>query len=97
MWALLPSHGTDNPRYTADLDILIRPSKSNAERVLMVLVQFGFGSLEIASEDLTIEGKVIQLGVKPNRIDLLTSISGVAFEEAWATRVSGVLDSIPVQ
>jgi len=85
------------PRYTADLDILIRPNKQNAERVLAALAQFGFGSLGISCEDLTTEGRVIQLGVKPNRIDLLTSISGVAFEEAWASRVKGVLDGISVQ
>ncbi|MBV9940416.1 MAG: hypothetical protein JO150_18090 [Acidobacteriaceae bacterium] len=84
------------PRYTADLDILIRPNKQNAERVLAALAQFGFGSLGISCEDLTTEGRVIQLGVKPNRIDLLTSISGVAFEEAWASRVKGVLDGISV-
>jgi hypothetical protein len=85
------------PRYTADLDILIRPDKPNAERVLATLAQFGFGGLGILADDLTTAGKVIQLGVKPNRIDLLTSVSGVAFEEVWATRVEGVLDGIPVQ
>jgi hypothetical protein len=83
------------PRYTADLDILVRPESGNAERVLEALRQFGFGSLHIESGDLTAVGQVIQLGVKPNRIDLLTSVSGVSFEEAWADRTEGSLDGVP--
>jgi hypothetical protein len=82
------------PRYTADLDLLIRPTGENADRVLRALSQFGFGSLGIRTEDLQSPGKVIQLGVKPNRIDLLTAISGVSFEEAWATRREAELDGI---
>jgi acetolactate synthase regulatory subunit len=82
------------PRYTADLDLLVRPTGENAERVLRALSQFGFGNLGIQAEDLQSPGKVIQLGVKPNRIDLLTAISGVSFEEAWATRREAELDGI---
>jgi hypothetical protein len=74
------------PRYTADLDLLIRPTPENADRVLRALSEFGFGKLGIEAVDLCSPGMVIQLGVKPNRIDLLTAISGVSFEEAWATR-----------
>ena len=84
------------PRFTADLDILIRPDGSNAARTLEALRQFGFGSLGIEIGDLTASGQVIQLGVKPNRIDILTSVSGVSFEEAWADRIEGSLDGIPV-
>ncbi len=47
--------------------------------------------------DLTLPGKVIQLGYKPNRIDLMTSITGVTFDEAWQTRVAGELDALPVE
>src|SRR4051812_11129008 len=65
------------PRYTADLDLLIRASSDNAGRVLQALSEFGFGSLGIEIADLQSPGKVIRLGMKPNRIDLLTSISGV--------------------
>ena len=50
------------PRYSADVDLLIRPSHANAERVLRALSQFGFGSLGIPASDLTLTGKVIQLG-----------------------------------
>jgi hypothetical protein len=84
------------PRFTADLDILVRPDSRNAQRMLEALRQFGFGALGIEAGDLTALGQVIQLGVKPNRIDLLTSVSGVSFEEAWKDRAEGSLDGIPV-
>jgi predicted nucleotidyltransferase len=84
------------PRYTADLDLLVRPSPENACLVLTALAQFGFGGLDIHATDLQTPGMVIQLGVKPNRIDLLTRISDVSFEEAWASRCPGSLDGIEV-
>ena len=68
------------PRYSADIDFLIRPSKANAERALRAIAQFGFGSLGISTADLTAPGKVIQLGLEPNRIDLMTSVTGVTFD-----------------
>jgi len=83
------------PRYTGDLDLLVRPNAENAERVLTALRQFGFGSLGIQAGDLDTPGKVIQLGVPPNRIDLLTAISGLTFEDAWQSRESGELDGAP--
>lgn len=83
------------PRFTADLDILIRPDSANATRMLEVLRQFGFGAIGIEAGDLTAIGQVIQLGVKPNRIDILTSVSGLTFEEAWRDRQEGSLDGIP--
>ena len=73
-------HG--HARFTGDLDIWIRPESENAGRMLVALGQFGFGSLDINLEDLATSGQIIQLGVQPNRIDLITSISGVAFEDA---------------
>ena len=63
------------PRYSGDIDFLIRPSPENAELVLRAVAQFGFGNLPIAVSDLTTPGKVIQLGYEPNRIDLLTAIT----------------------
>lgn len=85
------------PRFTADLDLLIRPTPGNAERVLRTLSQFGFGKLAIGAGDLQTEGKIVQLGVNPNRIDLITSLSGVTFEEAWESRVQSELGGIPAQ
>jgi hypothetical protein len=71
------------PRYTGDLDLLVRPTGENADRVLRTLSQFGFGNAGIKAADFQSPGMVIQLGVQPNRIDLLTAISGVGFDEAW--------------
>jgi hypothetical protein len=67
------------PRYTAALDLLVRPTEENANRVLLALSEFGFGQMGIQAADLRSPGMVVQLGAKPNRIDLLTAISGVSF------------------
>jgi hypothetical protein len=85
------------PRYTGDLDILVRPTQANAERVLSALSQFGFGKAGIEIADLQSSGTIIQLGVPPNRIDLLTAISGVGFDEAWETRKQAELEGVPTQ
>ena len=79
------------PRFTGDIDFLVRPTRENAERILLVLKDFGFGDLDLTVDDLTTTGRVVQLGRPPNRIYLLTSISGVAFDDAWSTRASGKL------
>lgn len=77
------------PRFTKDLDVWIEPTPDNADRVLKALDDFGFGSLALSIEDFTAPGRIVQLGFPPNRIDLLTSIQGVTFEEAWAGRAPG--------
>jgi len=84
------------PRYTADIDLFIERSSENAQAISNVIQQFGFGDLGLSSEDFLEEGQVIQLGVAPNRIDLLTSLSGVEFQEAWATRVQGEIAGLSV-
>jgi len=85
------------PRYTADLDIFVRPTAENATRVLKALSDFGFHSLGITVEDLQTPDNVVQLGVVPNRADLLTGISGVTFEEAWPGRCQAELEGVPTQ
>lgn len=84
------------PRYTGDIDFFIRPTEANAEGVLAVLDAFGFGDVGIELEDLSTPGRIVQLGLPPNRIDLVTGISGVDFDEVWANRVAATLDGIPV-
>jgi hypothetical protein len=84
-------------RYTGDIDFLVRPSGENSRRVLAALAQFGFGSVGVQAEDFQSPGKVVQLGVSPNRIDIITSISGVTFDEAWDSRTPGNLDGIATQ
>ena len=80
----LAFHGA--PRFTEDIDFLVVASPRNAEKLTEVLREFGFGDLGILPEDFTQPDQVIQLGRAPNRIDLLTGISGVTWERAWATR-----------
>lgn len=74
----------------------MRASPQNAGRILTVLREFGFGNLSLTVADLLTPAQVIQLEYEPNRIDLLTSISGVDFEDAWQSRAGGHLDGIPV-
>lgn len=87
-------HG--HPRFTGDIDFFVRTTSPNIHRLLAALEDFGFGSLGITEQDLLKPERVIQLGHPPNRIDILTSISGVEFEAAWATRVGSVMDGQPV-
>ena len=86
----LAQHGF--PRYTGDLDVLVRSSPDNAQRLEAALVDFGFGSLGLKAADFVDSYRVVQLGIPPGRIDLLTSLTGVSFEEAWAGRVEAILE-----
>ena len=99
--ALLNSHRVDyvivgahsfafhaRPRYTGDLDILVRPSPENATKIALLLREFGFPGTSFAEADFTRPNQIIQLGRVPNRIDLLTGISGVTIEEAFRTRMA---------
>lgn len=83
-------HG--HPRFTGDIDFFVRMTSLNVQRLLAVLDEFGFGSLGITEHDLLKPKRVIQLGHPPNRIDILTSISGVEFDAAWESRVGSVMD-----
>ena len=85
-WALA-FHG--RPRYTGDLDIFVERDEENAEKLLDVLAAFGFSAAGIKKEDLLRSDYVIQLGQAPNRINLLTGISGVSFDDAWNSREPG--------
>jgi hypothetical protein len=76
-----------HPRYTGDMDIFIRPSESYARRILSALKDFGFVSPSLTPRDLATLGRVVQIGFPPLRIDLLTEIDGVGFDDAWARRV----------
>jgi hypothetical protein len=77
------------PRYTKDFDLLIDPNTVNGERVVAALEEFGFAGLGITSADFASPGRILQLGVPPNRIDMMTSIDGVDFDEVWSSRVEG--------
>ena len=75
------------PRYTGDMDIWVKPVPENAQKVLNVLAEFGFGDLDLGIEDFTKQGNVIQLGYPPLRIDLLTQPDGVEFVDSYANRM----------
>lgn len=89
-------HGV--PRATGDLDILVRPSRENATRTLAALRAFGapVDAHGIGEDDLAAPGTVYQIGLPPRRIDILTGISGVTFDEAWRGRVTLRLPELEV-
>jgi hypothetical protein len=82
----LAAHGV--PRATGDLDIWIRPTPDNAARTLQALAAFGAPQSDLSVDDLTRPDTVFQMGLSPARIDILSGITGVTFDEAWARRVT---------
>src|ERR1700747_421889 len=79
-WALA-FHG--RPRYTGDLDIFVARDEENADKLMAVIARFGFGQAGIERQNFLQVDHVVQLGREPNRIDILTGISGVTFNESW--------------
>jgi len=71
------------PRFTGDIDFFVKPVCDNAKKIISVLNDFGFSSLDISEDDFILPGRVIQLGFPPVRIDIVTSISGVSWQEAF--------------
>ncbi len=90
----LAVHGL--PRATGNLDVWVRPTTDNAERVLRALRLFGAPLLDLTRDDLLRPDTVFQIGVAPTRIDLLTGVSGLTFDEAWPSRISVTLEGLPV-
>jgi hypothetical protein len=90
----LAAHGL--PRATGDLDIFVRATPENARRVMTALREFGAPLFDLTERDLSTPDTVVQVGLPPSRIDLLTSISGVAFDEAWPRHVDVTLGTLIV-
>lgn len=88
----LAFHGA--PRYTGDLDIFVKPDIENAHRILVALAEFGFDSIGLTTEDFTHPDSVVQLGVPPVRVDLISSLTGVSWLEAFSGKVSGTYGDI---
>jgi hypothetical protein len=78
----LAYHGA--PRFTGDIDVFIRPALDNARRVLAALEAFGFPIGDLRPEDLTSPERILQMGVEPVQIHVMSAISGVDWDEAWA-------------
>lgn len=91
----LAAHGA--PRYTKDLDIWVRCTTGNAKRVWAALEEFGASLGQLTLADLETLGTVFQIGVAPSRIDILTHIDGVVFDEAWPLRIDGNYGDQPIQ
>ena len=81
----LAAHG--HVRATQDLDVWVRPSPENAKWVIEALRAFGAPLHDLTEHDLSTPGVVFQIGVQPIRIDVLTAIDGIGFDEAWADRL----------
>lgn len=77
------------PRFTKAIDIFVEPSPENARRLMQALDDFGFGDVGLTEGDFSAPGAIVQLGIAPNRIDLITAIDGATFAEAWEGRVKG--------
>ena len=91
----LAYHGA--PRFTGDMDIYVKPDPQNARRIMAALDEFGFGLVGLKPEDFEKPDKVVQLGVQPVRIDIITSIIGVSWEEAYAGCEESKYGDIPVK
>lgn len=86
-----------HPRATGDIDLFVASDLDNQKRIRSVLERFGFGSaLPPPNHSLFESKKILMLGRQPNRVDLITEIDGVTFDEAWSTKISSKLDGIPV-
>ena len=90
----LAFHGA--PRYTGDIDLFVEPDLGNATKILNALNDFGFGTVGLKQNDFATPNQVIQLGYPPVRIDLITSISGVSWNEAFDNREVGKYGEVPV-
>lgn len=90
----LAAHGL--PRATGDIDLWVRPSPENAVRVMTALRRFGAPMTQIEVSDFAKPGVVFQIGVAPQRVDILTEISAVGFEEAWASRIEVEIEGLKI-
>jgi len=88
----LAFHGA--PRASGDIDLFVRPTPVNAQRVFDALARFGapLEAAGVTAADFTQPGAVYQIGLPPRRIDVLTEISGLTFDEAWASRITAEID-----
>jgi hypothetical protein len=87
-------HGA--PRFTGDLDILVRPDRDQVSRMLRALADFGFPSAETSPDYLLSEKKMLQLGRIPVQVHVMTTITGVNWPQAWESRQGGSYGGVPV-
>ena len=87
-------HG--HPRYTKDINTWVGLDEENARRLVQAIEDFGFGSLGLAADDFLVPDRIVQLGYPPSRIDLLTTLPGVAFEACFPSAVEVTIDGLTV-
>jgi hypothetical protein len=90
----LAFHGA--PRLTGDLDLLVKPDRQNARRILAALDEFDFASMQLTLADFTMPEKVVQLGEPPMQVDMMTTLTGVSWENAAAGKVRGKYGRTPI-
>jgi predicted nucleotidyltransferase len=84
------------PRYTKDIDVWLWLDVQNATQMMKALEQFGFGTIGLTAEDFLEPDQIIQLGYPPNRIDILTTLPGVEFDECYPERVEVELEGVKI-
>lgn len=90
----LAVHG--KPRYTDDLDVWIEPTPANAKRVVRALAAFGYEAFALHEAEFATPDRMTRLGKPPLRIDIMTSVTGLSFREAWAKRVRVRIEGLPL-
>jgi hypothetical protein len=90
----LATHGL--PRATGNMDVWVKPDADNAARVMRALQKFGAPVKNLSAEDFTRRSTVVQIGAAPQRIDLMTTLDGVAFDYAWPRRLDVELAGIRI-
>jgi len=91
----LAAHGF--PRATLDMDLWVRPSHDNAQKVCNALASFGAPLSQVSAADFEKEDMVVQIGVAPRRIDLVTGISGLTYDDAWRGAIVRDIEGIRVR
>ena len=91
----LAFHGA--PRYTGDIDVLVLADKANSLRILAALSDFGFSGLDLSVDDFSDPDRVLQLGMPPVRIDILTSLTGITWQEASTGTLDLDYGGVPVK
>lgn len=87
-------HG--HPRMTKDLDVCIETTEENAQKMVVVIEEFGFKSLGLTKEDFTRKNFVSQLGYDPNRIDIINGLDEIAFEDVWKEKMVITIEGVPI-
>ena len=77
------------PRFTKDIDFFVEASEENSKKIIKALNRFGFAGIGLTEGDFREPGQIIQLGYQPMRIDIVTTVTGVDFADAWSNRVTG--------